>query len=221
LTYLCLHTIPNFMVLLLQLLVCLNTGYTNHVIPKSEKGQTNAVQLLYNEFNLKGVVDFKLFQQAVSGFYKYTCKKQILAIADYSRPSDEKRFFVLDLKNKKLLLSTWVAHGKNSGLRTTETFSNKPESYQSCPGFFKIGKPIVSPKHGDALLLYGLQKGINDNALKREIIIHAADYVGEDFIAKYGRCGRSHGCPALPKEVIDEILPVLTEGSLLYIHPGK
>ncbi len=209
------------MVLLFQLLFCLNTGFSNHSAFKIEKAQVNPVQILYDEFHLKGVIDFKLFQKAILGFKKYAGKKKVLAIADYSKPSDEKRFFVLDLINKKLLFSTWVAHGRNSGLKNTETFSNKPESYQSCPGFFKVGKPIVSPKHGQALLLYGLQKGINDNALKREIIIHAANYVGEDFISKYGRCGRSHGCPALPKEVIGEILPVLTEGSLLYIHAGK
>lgn len=88
----------------------------------------------------------------------------------------------------------------------------------SSPGFYKIGEEFISPKHGDALMLEGLDKGINDQARSREIIIHGADYVSAEFIRSQGRCGRSHGCPALSRQDMQTALQLLKPGSMLYIH---
>ena len=179
---------------------------------------SDSLSSLYQDCRLEGLVNFPVFQKSVDGIRQYQPKKRIVTIVDFSLPSDQKRFFVIDLDHRKLLLSTWVAHGKNSGMRMAEHFSNVLESHQSSSGFYRVGKPIQSPKHGKAILLFGLEKGINDNALKREIIIHGAAYVGEDFVKKNGRCGRSFGCPALPLELMPKVVPMLSDGSLLYIH---
>jgi hypothetical protein len=180
----------------------------------------DSIQVLYKACGVENLIDFPLFKKSVEGFLKFKPKKSIVAIADLRRPSNEKRLFIIDLKNRKLLESTWVAHGRNSGLAMAKQFSNEPQSYQTSPGFYLVRNQVQSPKHGLALMLDGLEEGINDNARKREIIIHGAGYVGEDFIRKYGRCGRSHGCPAVPLEKIGGLVKMLANGGLLYIHPS-
>ena len=176
---------------------------------------------LYKDCHLPEVISFSVFSRAIDGISIYKPQRAILTIVDFTLPSSQKRFFVIDLNARKLLVSTLVAHGKNSGLNLADQFSNKMESYQSSPGFYKVGIPLQSPKHGPALQLLGLEKGINDNAQKRHIIIHGAKYVSQDFIQRYGRCGRSFGCPALPLSEIPKVIPLLSSGSLLYIHVSK
>lgn len=177
----------------------------------------NAAEL-FKACGLAQYLKFEVFQKALKGVAAFKPKKAVIAIADMTRSSDQKRFFVIDLEHKKLLLHSLVAHGRNSGERMAQKFSNKPESFKSSKGFFNIGPKIISPKHGLALLLEGLERGINDNARKREIIIHGADYVSETFVHQHGRLGRSHGCPALPREVVKTLAPIAADGGLLYIH---
>ena len=201
------------------IIIFLFPAFEFHAIPTKNKIEISLESAtLFKECGLEGVLDFKIFERSMTGFKKYSPKKSLITIIDYTLPSDQKRFFVIDLKKKCLLQQTWVAHGKKSGLIMATDFSNKLQSYQSSPGFYKVGSIITSPKHGPAIQLIGLEKGLNDNAQKREIIMHGAWYVGEEFVKKNGRCGRSHGCPAVAPELISVISPILADGSLLYIH---
>jgi len=213
--------------LLLQLilLVLLNAGgATPAKVPASSESSEISIspeEVLFNELQLGGRLSFDVFTKAMKGVDVYHPQKMVVAIADFSKASSEKRFFIIDIDSRKLVLNTFVAHGKNSGALMATVFSNKPQSFMSSPGFYFVNDVIQSPKHGEALLLDGLEKGINDNARKREIIIHGADYVCEDFIKNTGRLGRSYGCPAVPVAEMSKVKQYLAGGSLLYIFsPG-
>lgn len=155
----------------------------------------------------------KVLSRIPSGMYE-----QRVAVVDFTRPSEQQRFYIIDPLTGRILLQTWVAHGRNTGDRIARHFSNTPSSLMSSPGLYRVGEAFNSPKHGTALVLEGLDKGVNDNARTREIIIHGADYVSEAYIEQNGRCGRSHGCPAVPREEMHSVMELLPPGSLLYIY---
>ena len=167
---------------------------------------------------LSDCIDRGAFMKGYAGVQKWNPYAEMMAIADFSKPSDQQRFYIIDLIKKEIILQTWVAHGKNSGDNFVTQFSNKMSSHMSSKGFYLIEESFESPKHGTSLALDGLEKGINDKAREREIIMHAADYVSEAFIEDNGRCGRSYGCPALSKEDMKKAVQLLKPGSLLYIH---
>lgn len=178
-------------------------------------------------FSIENLVDTGLsrdvFGLAIKGLRKLDSdgklnNPNIVTIADYSQSSKKKRLYVIDLKNRKLLFNTYVAHGRNTGDEYARSFSNQEGSFKSSLGFYVTEKPIVGSHTGFALLIKGVEKGINDQAVKREIIIHAADYVTEDYIKKYGRLGRSLGCPTLPPELNKPIIEQIKGGTCLFIY---
>ncbi len=140
-----------------------------------------------------------------------------LAVIDFSLPSDKKRLWVFDLDEGSLLLNDLVAHGKNSGNRVSQYFSNKVDSHQSSIGLFQTNE-TYSGKHGYSLRLDGLEPGVNDRARERAIVIHGADYVDPQWIEAHGRIGRSYGCPAVRQEVVREVVDNLKGGQLLFTY---
>jgi len=173
---------------------------------------------LYTDCGLTDKLDFDVFKSAMDGYYTIDAlNKEVLSIIDYSKPSTEKRFFIIDIENRKLLYNTLVAHGKKSGYVNATTFSNKYGSHKSSLGFFRTGNSYYGIR-GYSLKLEGLEKGINDNARQRGIIIHGANYVDERIANGNGVIGRSHGCPAVSKKLSKEIINLLKGGSLLYIY---
>jgi hypothetical protein len=177
------------------------------------------IHQIWLKCKLEGEISFEIFNTAITGYQQINNlnKKNIISIIDFSKPSTEKRFFVIDLENKRLIYKCFVAHGKNSGDNYAESFSNQPGSLKSSLGFFITAETYYGG-HGYSLRLEGLEKGINDNARTRELVIHGAKYVSEAFINKNGRLGRSWGCPALPVENSKEIIDKISGGSCLFIY---
>jgi len=162
------------------------------------------------------------FEYAQTGFEKLKeqgviLNDSIVSIIDFSLPSSEKRFYILDLKNYRLLFNTYVAHGKNSGREKANSFSNKPKSHKSSPGFYKTLDSYFG-SNGFSLKLQGLERGINDNAFKRAIIIHGADYVNPHYIKTQGFIGRSEGCPAVMENEAEPIINTIKNGTCLFIY---
>ncbi|MBA2652500.1 MAG: murein L,D-transpeptidase catalytic domain family protein [Tatlockia sp.] len=141
----------------------------------------------------------------------------ILTVIDYSLPSSDKRLWVFDLNEKKLLFHTYVSHGIKSGTLESKFFSNKFNSKSSSIGVFKTDKPYYG-RHGLSLQLQGLESGFNDNAASRAVVMHGGWYVDEAFIQKYGRAGRSWGCPALPENLTTAIINTIKDDSLFVVY---
>ena len=174
--------------------------------------------LSHNNFALPKL---ESFQKAMLGFYelkkKGIFKKDILTLIDFSLSSNEKRLWVIDLSTNTILFHSLVAHGRNTGDEFAKRFSNSAESFKSSLGFYSTGE-IYNGKHGNSLKLDGLEKGVNDNARNRGIVMHAADYVSDFFIKAHSRLGRSQGCPALPVEFTEKIITTIKGKSCLYIY---
>lgn len=144
----------------------------------------------------------------------------ILTVCDFTQPSDKKRMYIIDVKNFRILLNTYVAHGKNSGLNTAERFSNRPESLQSSLGFY-VTKGTYFGKHGLSLKLSGQEQGFNDNAEARAVVVHGAPYIGNQSM-RSAYMGRSFGCPAVPQQVAPKVIDLIKNGTCLFIyHPTQ
>ena len=188
--------------------------------PVEEKPQKIVldVKSVYDSLNIKNKIDYSIFQKAYLGYVQITNKNPgVLIIIDYSKPSNEERFYVLDLNKKKLVYSTRVAHSKNSGLEIPLQFSDDPNSYQSSLGFFvTLGE--YNGAYGYSLRLKGLEENINANAEDRAIVIHGGDIVEDEYIKKFGFAGRSLGCPVLPHSLTREIIDFIKHGRVLFIY---
>lgn len=198
-----------------------NDGY--HV-QQANIDNTDALTVLqcYTLFGTALMPEFDVFVKAIKGYIGLKNAGQLindtlLTIIDFRLSANRKRMWVLDMKNKKVLYHCLVAHGRNTGDEYAVHFSNTPQSHQSSIGFYITGD-IYQGKHGMSLYLDGIEKGFNDNARARYIVLHGADYVSEAFIQMHGRLGRSHGCPAIPRELENKIIPLIASRSCLFIY---
>jgi hypothetical protein len=165
----------------------------------------------------------EVFQLALIGHNKLEASGQlknpaILTIVDFSQSSRNKRMYIVDLQKDSLLYNTYVAHGRNTGDEYAKSFSNESGTHMSSLGFYVTENPAMGATVGLSLIIKGVEKGFNDKALERAIIIHGADYATEDFIRKNGRLGRSYGCPSVPPDLIKPVSETIKGGSCLFIY---
>jgi hypothetical protein len=167
--------------------------------------------------NMSPVVISKVITTLKCAEKSHTYHNHILTVIDYSKPSNQKRLWVFDLRKNSMLFNTYVAHGITSGRLLTNQFSNKHNSKASSIGIYKTDQSYYG-RHGLSLRLDGLEAGFNDYARGRAVVMHSAWYVKEDFIKKYGRPGRSWGCPAISKNMKEPVINAIKNNGLLVIY---
>ena len=168
-------------------------------------------------------LSYEVFRKAHIGFINLKTvgevpdSAKVLSIADFNMSSKRKRLWIVDLDKKEVLLNTWVSHGRGSGGDMATKFSNTHSSHQSSLGFYVTGE-VYHGKHGRSLRLDGMDKGYNNRARERAIVIHGADYVSAQAIKSLNRLGLSHGCPAVPSNLSNQIIDIVKDKTVLYIH---
>lgn len=194
---------------------------------KSEKNTTavSSSEALYQSiaFDPGHELNYEVFSKALTGYENLkkagllTQDSHLLTICDFSMSSNTKRLWVIDLEDKKVLFNSLVAHGKNTGEEFATNFSNRESSLQSSLGFY-ITDATYQGDNGYSLKLLGMDKGFNDAAYRRAIVMHGANYVSDEFAAMHKRIGRSWGCPAVPRELTQPIINTIKGRNLLFIY---
>jgi hypothetical protein len=180
---------------------------------------------LYDSMKLEqSGLDQKAFEYAWRGYHNLMKqgklkKSYVLTVCDFTQSSSSKRMYVIDVAHKKLLFNTYVSHGMNSGVEYATSFSNKANSFKSSLGFFVTSKTYLG-RNGLSLKVQGLEKGFNDLAAKRHIVLHGSDYISPEYLKDNGEMGRSLGCAAIPNAMSPRIIKTIRNGSCLFIyHP--
>ncbi len=144
-------------------------------------------------------------------------RDDLLTIIDYSLPSTQPRLWVLDLKHGKVLFHELVAHGAGSGDNYATHFSNTKDSRQTSLGLFRTSDTYEGG-NGYSLRLEGLDKGFNDLAEERHIVMHGAWYVSPEQIRSHGRLGRSWGCPAVSQQTAQPLIDTIKGGTFVFSY---
>lgn len=220
------HAAASTTVLTTGMMVWEDTLSRSKAAPAAEPEKDNAT-VYYDTLRLKNYgLSKQVLAHALKGYrymqqHGWVDRPGILTICDFSQSSRRKRLYIIDLRNYKLLLNTYVAHGKNSGAEYAKYFSNEPESNKSSLGFY-ITSSTYYGSCGYSMHLRGMERGFNDNAYERDIVMHGSDYVGEEYLRSSQFMGRSFGCPAVPARHHKRIIDQIKNGSCLFIyHPTK
>lgn len=176
------------------------TNRLSHAAPQLNQKVLKLALAAYRKANVRGAV-----------------KKPVLTVIDYSLPSSKQRMWIFDLHRDRLLLNTYVAHGRNSGMDVPHHFSNASSSKATSLGTY-ITRDTYMGSKGLSLNLQGLERGFNDNAYNRRVVIHGAWYVEPDFIKRAGRAGRSWGCPSIAKTLAKPVINMIKNGSVVFAY---
>ncbi|MDD3797758.1 MAG: murein L,D-transpeptidase catalytic domain family protein [Novosphingobium sp.] len=161
-----------------------------------------------------------LLPQAMAALDSHRSKilnRDLIGIVDFSAPSREARFHLVDVGNGRIATSYLVSHGRGSDPANSgwvQQFSNRPGSNASSSGSYVTGTTYYG-KHGQSRRLHGLDPE-NNNAFERAIVIHGAAYVSRDMARSQGRVGRSQGCFAVSRNDIGEVLDRVGPGHMIF-----
>ena len=195
-----------------------SSGASNNQPCAETVKQTSPCDDLYSKLSQEVTLCKEAFENAYKGYTKIKNKKNsLLTLVDFSLPSNKERLFVIDMNKGKVLFKSLCAHGQGSGSLMATDFSNKNGSHKSSLGFY-LTEGTYMGGNGYSLRLRGLEKGINDQALARAIVIHGAKYANPEVCPNGNRLGRSWGCPAVPEKMARPIIDTIKNGSVLFIY---
>jgi hypothetical protein len=206
-----------------------NVAKATETVSSAESVLASYIQKLYNviDFDKNHPLSFEIFNKAYRGYLnlkkadKLSNDKDILTVCDFTQSSNNDRMWIIDLKQRKVLYNTYVAHGAGTGEEFAQKFSNNFDSHQSSLGFYVTGDTYIG-EHGNSLHLHGMDFGYNHNAYDRAIVVHGADYVNDRFIKGNERLGRSWGCPAVDTKLAQPIINTIKDGTCMFIYyPDK
>ncbi len=207
--------------IIFHFLILSHLSFTHNVIASKkddEKATVDDIRILHKAAPQLNTKILKLAANAYNHAYDlHKVKKPVLTVIDYSKPSSQKRMWVFDIAQDKLLYKTHVAHGRNSGALYAKSFSNRNNSKASSLGTYVTTTPYIGGK-GYSLNLKGLETGYNDHAFSRRVVIHGAWYMNESFIKNSGRAGRSWGCPAVSNTLAKPIINTIKNGSVVFAY---
>ena len=183
------------------------------------------IRKLYEQidFGNRSVLDYAVFEKGYKGYLnlksegKLSTEKDILTVCDMSKSSKEYRLWVIDMRTLKVLINDYVAHGQGSGEEFATAFSNNLNSHQSSIGFY-VTDATYTGSHGLSLRMHGMDKGYNNAAYNRDIVVHGARYVCDNFVAQEGRLGRSWGCPAVSEKIADKLNHTIKDGTCRFVY---
>lgn len=195
----------------------------NNVSVLTRSNFDDVVHALYDSIGLDRYdLKFDIFRKAMIGYFSLVqegalANDRLLTIINFELPGTKKRFYTIDLVERRVRYHTYVAHGRNTGENFATIFSNTPHSNQSSLGFYITAESYFGSK-GYSLRLDGREEKFNSNIRSRAVVIHGADYATENWISRYGRLGRSQGCPALPPALNKEVIDAIKEGSAIFTY---
>lgn len=164
-----------------------------------------------------GGIDPQLFARAKAALDSHRiAARDFIGIADFSRPSDERRFHVVDLRSGEVE-SFRVAHGSGSDPSHNgylQRFSNEFGSYATSNGTYTTGD-YYHGKYGLSMKTHG-HDWSNNNAEPRAIVIHNAWYAEPNVVAQNGKLGRSQGCFAFSRADQRPVMDKLAGGRMIY-----
>ena len=214
--------------LLSPVLMSATVKTTDNSVKRSVAGANNTLlntsaSVVYDSLGLNGMgLNKAAFKYAWTGYRNLLEKGKlknpgVISICDFTQSSSHKRLYIIDLDNMRVTMNTYVAHGKKSGGEFARSFSNSSNSHKSSLGFYVTGGTYLG-SHGLSLRINGLERGINDKALARNIVVHGSQYTGDDFLEDNSFCGRSYGCPAVPSTEADAVINTIKDGTCLFIY---
>ena len=162
-------------------------------------------------------IDPQLFARAKAALDQHQVyARDTIAIADFSKPSSEPRFLVVDLASGEVE-SHRACHGRGSDPAHSgylERFSNDFGSYATSNGTYTTAD-YYDGKYGLSMKVRGLDWS-NSNAEARAIVIHNAWYAEDDMIPLHGMLGRSEGCFAMSRSSQYAVMRRLAGGRMIY-----